>query len=71
MLIFFPINKGNCKWYVLRTLEKDVMPSVFDALTAMVAMRGERTMEALPIFSCGGMAGDGASHAADGLNVVT
>ena len=58
VLIFFPVNKRDCKWYVLRTMKKNMLPCMFYIWSAVVAVGWECAVKALSIFtrrgvSCG------------------
>ena len=70
MLVFFPISQRCGKWDILWAFEKDMLLSVRGVWSAMVAVSSEARMETLSVFTRWGMSGDGASHAANGRNIV-
>ena len=69
--ILFPVSYRGGKRYILWAVEKNMVSCMRDVRSTMVAVCGEVWVEALVVFTRGGVSGDGASHATNGQYVVT
>ena len=70
--ILFPVSKRRSKWNVTGTVDQYVGARMqYLRRVAVLAVSWKAWMEALSVFARWGMSGDGASHATNGLYIVS